>query len=87
MTLLEFYGETCPHCVTMKPLLAQLESETGLKVERYEVWNNEENAKKMAEFDHDNECGGVPYFFNTETKAHICGSSEYDALKALAVGE
>lgn len=86
MALLEFYGETCPHCVTMKPLLAKLESETGLKVERYEVWNNEENAKKMAEYDHDNECGGVPYFYNTDTKAHICGSSEYDALKAWAVG-
>lgn len=86
MALLEFYGDTCPHCVAMKPLLARLEAETGLKVEKYEVWNNEENAAKMREYDHDNECGGVPYFLNTESKKHICGSTEYDALKAWAEG-
>lgn len=86
MSLLEFYGETCPHCVTMKPLVEKLEAELGVKVEKFEVWNNEDNAKKMEEYD-TGLCGGVPFFFNTESKKFICGSSDYTALKAWAAGE
>lgn len=72
--------------MAMKPLLAQLEGELGVTVEKYEVWNSPENAKKMAEYDHDNECGGVPYFYNTESKQHICGSTDYETLKKWAQG-
>jgi thiol-disulfide isomerase/thioredoxin len=86
MSLLEFYGETCPHCITMKPLVEKMESELGLKVEKMEVWNNEANAKKMEEYD-TGLCGGVPFFFNTETGKFICGSSDYGTLKKWAQGE
>ena len=41
--LIEFYGEECPHCQAMLPLVERLEKEEGLKVERHEVWHNKEN--------------------------------------------
>lgn len=85
MALLEFYGETCPHCLKMAPLVEQLKGE-GFEVEQYEVWNNEENAKKMQEYD-TGLCGGVPFFYNTDTKKFICGSTEYEQLLAWAKGE
>lgn len=77
--LLEFYGEGCPHCQIMKPRVEKLELEKGAKVEQYEVWHNKDNAKKMSEYDKDL-CGGVPFFFNTETNKFICGSVPYDEL-------
>lgn len=86
MALLEFYGETCPHCIKMKPDVEKLEKELGVEVEKNEVWNNEENAKKMEEYDK-GLCGGVPFFFNTESKQFICGSAEYEVLKKWANGE
>lgn len=86
MALLEFYGETCPHCIAMKPHVEKMEKELGVEVEKYEVWNNEENAEKMKEYD-TGLCGGVPFFYNTDSKQFICGSIGYDKLVAWAKGE
>jgi thiol-disulfide isomerase/thioredoxin len=86
MALLEFYGESCPHCIEMKPLVEKLEKELGIEVEKNEVWENEENAAKQKEYDK-GLCGGVPFFINTESGKHICGSTDYDSLKAWAQGE
>lgn len=83
MALLEFYGEGCPHCTIMKPLVDKLIKEEGVEVEVMEVWENEENAKKKEQYD-TGECGGVPFFINTETKATICGSTDYESLKKWA---
>ncbi len=83
MALLEFFGAECPHCHRMDPLLERLEKEEGLKVEKYETWHNEENAKKMKEYDTDL-CGGVPFFFNTTSQKWICGETKYEALKSWA---
>lgn len=84
--LLEFYGEECPHCVRMKELVVKLEKEEGVKVESFEVWHNEENVRKQEGYDKDL-CGGVPFFYNTETEKFICGEAEYDELKKWAKGE
>jgi thiol-disulfide isomerase/thioredoxin len=84
--LVEFYGTECIHCNAMKPLIDKLEEETGLKVERLEVWHNEENARKMEEIDQ-GECGGVPFFFNRKTGQKICGAVSYEKLKAWAMGK
>ena len=84
--LLEFYGETCPHCLIMKPRVEKMESEKGVKVEQYEVWNNKDNAKKMSEYDKDL-CGGVPFFFNTDTKKFICGSVSQEDLEKWALNK
>lgn len=84
--LLDFYGKECPHCIKMMPLVDRLEKEISVKVERYEVWHNEENARKMKEYDTEL-CGGVPFFFNTETKAYLCGEASYEDLQKWAKGK
>lgn len=81
--LLEFYGTECPHCNRMHPLVEQLEKELGVKVEKYEVWHNEENAHKMRDYDR-GFCGGVPFFYNTSTGEYICGEAPYETLKEWA---
>ncbi len=86
MPLLEFYGDTCPHCIAMKPIVEKVEKELNLKVDKHEVWNDETNAKKMAEFDK-GLCGGVPFFFNTESKQFICGSTDEATFRAWAQGK
>lgn len=70
----------------MHPLIERMEKEAGVAVQKYETWHNEENAKKMGEYDK-GLCGGVPFFYNTETKKFICGETSYDALLKWAKGE
>lgn len=84
--LLEFFGTECPHCVRMHELVEKLEKEEGVKVDTYEIWHNKENEKKMLEIDKDM-CGGVPFFYNEQTKKFICGEADYETLKAWAKGE
>lgn len=81
--LLEFFGRECPHCFDMIPLVRRIEAETVLRIEKYEVWHNEENARLMLEFDK-GLCGGVPFFFNTASGEFICGAASYDELKRWA---
>ncbi|MES2416383.1 MAG: hypothetical protein V4504_01655 [Patescibacteria group bacterium] len=84
--LLEFYGTECPHCEHMHELISRVEKEEGVKVDVFEVWHNEENAKKLEELDKDM-CGGVPFFYNTQTNKFICGEADYEMVKAWAKGE
>lgn len=81
--LIEFYGKECPHCVDMDRLLARLEKEEGIKVERKEIWCDEENNKKFESYDK-GRCGGVPFFINTNTDEFLCGEVTYEELKAWA---
>lgn len=81
--LMEFYGKECLHCMRMASRVERLEKDTGLKVERYETWHDEANAKKLEEYDK-NGCGGVPFFINTETGKTICGETTYEELKKWA---
>lgn len=84
--LLEFYGTECPHCMAMMPLVDKLERETGVKVKKFEMWHNEQNAAMMEDIDQ-GRCGGVPFFFNKKTGKWICGAASYDKLKAWALGK
>ncbi len=84
--LLEFYGKECPHCMRMASKIEQLEKETGVKVEKYDVWHDEANARKMEEYDK-GLCGGVPFYFNTETGKYICGETSYEEVKEWAAGK
>jgi len=81
--LIEFYGEECPHCKNMEPLIDKLEKEENVKIEKLEVWHNEENTKLMKELG-EGKCQGVPFFFNKKTKKIICGEANYEKLKAWA---
>jgi thiol-disulfide isomerase/thioredoxin len=86
MTLYEFYGDECPHCKNMDSKVEQLEEDEDVKVEKLEVWNNQENAEKMEELD-DGKCGGVPFFYNTESEEWICGETDIETLKKWANGQ
>ena len=84
--LVEFYGAECNHCRSMEPLIARLQDEEGVMIQRREVWHNEENARLMGEYDR-GYCGGVPFFYNTENGKWICGAVSYEKLKEWALGE
>lgn len=86
MALYEFYGDGCPHCKKMEPLVEKLNQEEDFEIETFEVWNNDENAEKMKEHD-DGKCGGVPFFINTESGEFICGEADEETLRKWANGE
>jgi len=45
-----FYGDGCPHCAKEEIFLSGLEQEyKNIKILRYEIWHNAENAKILAE--------------------------------------
>lgn len=84
--LLEFYGTECHFCIQMQPLVEQLKKEEGIEIVQYETWHNPKNVVKMREYDK-GLCGGVPFFFNTDTGKHLCGAVDYETLKKWAKGE
>jgi thiol-disulfide isomerase/thioredoxin len=84
-----FYARECPHCKVMLPLVERVEKETGVQVERLEVWHNEKNADLMRSYRSilAPKCGGqlrTPTFFNTETNDIHCGEIPYETLKEWA---
>lgn len=87
MSLLNFYGTECPHCIEMHKLTDRLEKEAGIVIDKLEVWHNDENMKKLEAIDNGELCGGVPFFYNTETKKFICGEADYEELKEWAEGK
>ena len=89
--VIEFYGESCPHCISMKVVIDQIEKYNGAKIERLEVWNHEENARKMQSFEDiiGEACGGfsaVPAFVNVDTKQALCGAHDKEDIIALMEG-
>lgn len=84
--LIEFYGEECGHCRNMDPLIARLEKEHGVTVEKVETWHDEANEARRVELDH-GRCGGVPFFVNTDTDAILCGEVSYAELINWATGK
>jgi len=82
--LIEFYGTECQHCNDMEPLVKKLEAEFKLKVNKIEVWHNDNNARMMQKYDK-GYCGGVPFFFNEKTGKWICGAVNYAELKKWAM--
>lgn len=85
MALYEFYGDGCPHCENMEPVVEKVEENQDIDVKKLEVWNDEGNAEKLQEFD-DGKCGGVPFFYNTETDEWICGEAPREKLEDWANG-
>ncbi len=44
-----FYGQGCPHCAKEEVFLSKLEKQKeNIKIHRYEVWHNQENAQKLS---------------------------------------
>lgn len=85
--LLFFYGDDCPHCVKMDKIVNQLVGE-GFVFKKIEVWNNKENDKFLLSLDcGDDECGGVPFFFNENNGKKLCGEVSYKEMKDWAEGK
>lgn len=83
--LYEFYGEGCPHCEKMQKLTTKLMQEyPNVFIERKEVWHNKENMDLVEDIDSDESCGGIPFFYNTQTKEELCGEVTYEDLKKWA---
>ncbi len=85
MPLLEFYGKECSHCIAMMPIVDKLIAE-GFKIETFETWHDDKNAKKLEQYDR-GLCGGVPFFYNTVSKQFICGEADEAALRKWAEGK
>ena len=47
---------------------------------RLEIWENEENQKKYEAVGGATSCGGIPFFFNSETGQSICGATRCENL-------
>jgi len=84
--LIMFYGTECKHCHEMMPFLAKLEEETGLKTEQLETWHDSGNKALLDKYDA-GKCGGVPFFYNEDTEAWICGATTYEKIKEWATGK
>ena len=83
--IIMFHGASCPHCHHMMLIVDKLIKE-GFEIEKLEVWENPENAKKMRGFKDIiiPACGdglGVPAFVNPEKRKAVCGESSYEELK------
>lgn len=85
--LISFYGHDCEMCSYMVPLIQRIERETGMRVRRFETWSHPEHEKLRALCDTRSGCGGVPFFYNKETKRWICGATTYDNLRRWALGK
>lgn len=58
-----FYGDGCPHCAREEKFLNTLEKEyKGIEINKYEVWNNRDNAQFLAALGRelDLDVSGVP---------------------------
>ncbi|MEI7818732.1 MAG: thioredoxin family protein [bacterium] len=89
--IIEFYGETCPHCITMRPIVGQIEKEIGGEIRKLEVWEHPENEKIFKQYETivSEACGGfaaVPSFVNTKTNQALCGAHEAADIKLLIEG-
>lgn len=87
--LIMFHGRECPHCKKMLPLVDRLEKDTGITIDRREVWHDEKNADLMRTKRDliSAKCGGqlrIPTFLNSETDDVMCGEFEYEKLKEWA---
>ena len=85
-----FHGQECPHCRAMMPLVEKLGAETGVALERLEVWHNEKNADVMRSHRAAiaAKCGGqlrVPAFIDPDTNDILCGEVPYEKLKEWAL--
>lgn len=83
--LYEFYGEECPHCQRMRKLTDKLMKEyPHVSIVRKEVWHNKVNMALLKEYDDEDNCGGIPFFFNYKKDTWLCGEVTYDEIKKWA---
>lgn len=81
----EFYGEGCPHCTRMIPVVSAVENETGVRFRKLEVWYNKTNNDEIMKYKEHitRDCGalGVPAFISLKTNRSVCGEMSKEELK------
>ncbi len=87
--LIEFYGRECPHCVSMAPVVSQVEKDIDVTFSRLEVWHNSGNYHVFENYLDaiGPACGGglaVPAFYNVKTGKALCGEVSREELIAFA---
>lgn len=82
--LLMFYTNNCEPCVVVEKVVKRLEKKENLKVDRLEVWYNQENKKLLRRY---SDLATVPFFYNEVTSKKIVGEVDYDTLKNWAFGK
>lgn len=85
MSIVYFYGNDCPQCKEAERLIKDMEQE-GFVFEYLEVWGNKENLARGKECGIE-ECGGVPYFYNQETKSSLCGVPDDETFFGFVRGD
>jgi thiol-disulfide isomerase/thioredoxin len=81
-----FYGEDCPHCKKMHPIVKEIVKEIGAKFKFLEIWYDEENADYMRSFSKiiedssQNHDLSVPTFLDIKNKEAIVGSKTKEEL-------
>lgn len=83
-SLLFFYGEGCPYTKRSEPAILCLEASLGKKIKRLETWKNDENSILYRLVGGYELCGGVPFFYNENTKNSLCGAQNCEDLKKWA---
>jgi thiol-disulfide isomerase/thioredoxin len=82
---IEFYGAECPHCNKMKPIVAQVENETGVTFDKLEIWHNDTNRNTYLVYQNEitRDCGNlvIPTFLSLKTNNTKCGEMSADDLK------
>lgn len=83
--LYEFYGEECPHCQRMLKITDKIMQDfPSIHIERKEIWHDKKNMALVKEYDVEDSCGGIPFYYDTETKQWLCGEVTYEELKDWA---
>lgn len=45
-----FYGNGCPHCAKVEPLIKELEKRPDIEVQEFEIYNNTDNSHLLSTF-------------------------------------
>lgn len=82
-----FYSTDCDHCEAMLPVINDLLQAEGIEIELVEVSPKDKESVAFYESYDNGDCGGVPFFVNTESKASLCGAVSRADLRSWALGE
>ena len=64
------------HCYVVE----KLEQQLGRSLTHLEVWHNQPNGARLVNISKWDQCGGVPFFYNEETGAALCGLASAEQL-------
>jgi hypothetical protein len=89
-TAYEYYwGAGCPHCAVVAEFLDTWEGKEKVKIDKYEVWNNQANFKRMQQ--RATQCNlnknelGVPLLYTPDGKCYSGDTPIIDVFKSISI--